>query len=217
MYSQKSSIKVFTIKLPECYIVLYAGILLIFIFSAKPSLADNLSGDDRHESDSRIGLSAVYSPNSFSAWGKIRNSTAYTLKGQFWFSDFQFRNLHARVGSEIIFTQFLSYPINGIDGPRDERFGFGLVPAKFLVPFGSSAVKPFGFFSAGILFLNDKLPAGDGATLNYLLNLGAGLEISISKNTSLQIGYHLQHLSNANSAGQNPGIDFHNFFFTIVL
>ena len=201
-------------KLPGYSSRLSAGFLLICIFSVRPCFADSLSGN---EDGIRIGLSAVYSPTSFAAWGKIRNSQSYTIKGQLWFSEFQAKNLNAKFGSEVIITQHLNYPLNGIDGPRDERLGFGLIPAKFLIPFGSSAVKPFGFFSAGLLFLNDKLPAGDGATLNYLLNLGTGLEFSISKNTSLHIGYNLQHLSNGNSAGQNPGIDFHNFFFTIVL
>lgn len=204
-------------KLPGYPSLLSAGLLLICIFSVQPCFADSIPGNDENEGGSRIGLSAVYSPNSFAAWGKIRNSQSYSLKGQVWFSEFQIRNLNARFGSEIIITQHLNYPLNGIDGPRDERLGFGLIPAKLLVPIGSSTVKPFGFFSAGLLFLNDRLPAGDGASLNYLLNLGAGIEISISQTTSLQIGYNLQHMSNGNSARQNPGIDYHNFFFTIVL
>jgi hypothetical protein len=206
----------FITKKPEYTSLLPAVFLLICLF-VQPCFANSFAGSDENEEKTRVGLSAVYSPTSFAAWGKIRNSQSYTLKGQFWFSEFRLRNFNARFGSELIITQHLNYPLNGIDGPRDERIGFGLIPAKILVPFGSSAVKPFGFFSAGMLFLNDKLPAGDGASLNYLINLGAGLEFSISQKTSLQIGYHLQHLSNGNSAGQNPGIDFHNFFFTIVL
>lgn len=192
--------------------ILFAGFL-----SADLVFAQNQAPNNSNDNSSRIGLSAVYSPNSFAVWGKIRNSQSYSIKGQIWYSEFQNGNLNARFGSEIIITQHLNYPLNGIDGPRDERLGFGLIPANILIPFGSSSIKPFGFFSAGLLFLNEKLPAGDGATLNYLLNLGTGLEFSISKNTNLQIGYSLQHLSNANSAGQNPGIDSHNFFFTVVL
>jgi len=204
-------------KQPGKSLLLSAGALLICIFFVQPCFANSISGSDENEGSSGIGLSAVYSPKSFAAWGKIRNSQSYTLKGQFWFSEFKLRNMNARLGSEIILTQHLTYPINGIDGPREERLGFGVIPAKLLVPVGSSAIKPFGFFSAGMLFLNDKLPSGDGASLNYLLNLGGGFEFSISRITSLQIGYHLQHLSNGNSASKNPGIDFHNFFFTIVL
>lgn len=197
------------------------SLLLAFIFiiivTIQPASAQTPKDVNIDTNSSRIGLSAVYSPNSFAAWGKIRNSTSFTLKGQIWFTQFKFKNFNARFGSEIILTQHLNYPLNGIDGPRDQRLGYGFIPAKILIPIGSSSVKPFGFFSAGLLFLNEKLPAGDGASLNYLLNLGTGLEFRVSKSVNLQVGYSIQHLSNANSAGQNPGIDYHNLFFTIVL
>lgn len=192
--------------------------ILFTFFTILPSLvfAQESYPDTDKKSGTTIGLSAVYSPNSFEAWGKIQNSRSYSLKGQFWFSEFQFRNFNARLGSEVIITQHLKYPINGIDGPRDQRLGFGLIPLNVLVPFGNSRVKPFTFFSAGLLFLNDKLPAGDGASMNYLLNLGTGIEFQTTNRTVLQIGYNLQHLSNANSALLNPGIDYHNFFFTLI-
>ncbi|CAN5126579.1 hypothetical protein BH23BAC3_BH23BAC3_21930 [soil metagenome] len=209
--------KYFGIINHQITIHLFAVLLIGGFASVEYGIAQNQSQDNSSEKSSRIGLSAVYSPTSFAVWGKIRKSQSYSIKAQLWYSEFQYRNLNARLGSELIITQHLNYPLNGIDGPRDERLGFGLIPAKILIPFGSTSIKPFGFFSAGLLFLNEKLPAGDGSSLNYLLNLGTGLEFSISKNTNLQIGYSLQHLSNGNSAGQNPGIDYHNFFFSVVL
>jgi len=196
---------------------LFTVLLIGGFASVEYGIAQDQSLNNSSDKGSGIGLSAVYSPSSFAVWGKIRNSQSYSIKAQLWYSQFQFRNLNARLGSELIITQHLTYPINGTDGPRDKRLGFGLIPAKILIPFGSSSIKPFGFFSAGILFLNEKLPAVDGSSLNFLLNLGTGLEFSISKNTNLQIGYSLQHLSNGNSADQNPGIDSHNFFFSVVL
>lgn len=196
---------------------LFVLILFTGITFAENVNAQNQSQGDISGNSTRIGISAVYSPSSFALWGKIRNSQSFSFKGQIWYSEIQYRKLNARVGSELIISQYLNYPLDGIDGPRDTRLGFGLIPAKLLIPFGSSPIKPFTFFSSGILFLNEKLPAGDGASLNYLLNLGAGIEFTISKKTSLQIGYNLQHLSNGNSAVQNPGIDSHNFFFTVAL
>ncbi len=192
-------------------------LILILVALVPVSIAAQESDSDSvNQSGTTIGLSAVYSPNSFEAWGKIQNSRSFSLKGQFWFSEFQFENFSARLGSEIIITQHLKYPVNGIDGPRDQRLGFGIIPLNVLTPIGSGKVKPFTFFSAGLLFLNDKLPAGDGASMNYLLNLGTGIEFQTTSRTVLQIGYNLQHLSNANSALLNPGIDYHNFFFTLI-
>lgn len=192
-------------------------LILILVALVPVSIAAQESDSESvNQSGTTIGLSAVYSPNSFEAWGKIQNSRSFSLKGQFWFSEFQFENFSARLGSEIIITQHLKYPVNGIDGPRDQRLGFGIIPLNVLTPIGSGKVKPFTFFSAGLLFLNDKLPAGDGASMNYLLNLGTGIEFQTTSRTVLQIGYNLQHLSNANSALLNPGIDYHNFFFTLI-
>lgn len=192
-------------------------LILILVALVPVSIAAQESDSDSvNQSGTTIGLSAVYSPNSFEAWGKIQNSRSFSLKGQFWFSEFQFENFSARLGSEIIITQHLKYPVNGIDGPRDQRLGFGIIPLNVLTPIGNGKVKPFTFFSAGLLFLNDKLPAGDGASMNYLLNLGTGIEFQTTSRTVLQIGYNLQHLSNANSALLNPGIDYHNFFFTLI-
>lgn len=191
----------------------------VILFALLPNsiFAQDSSSNLENQSGTTIGLSAVYSPNSFEAWGKIQNSRSFSLKGQFWYSEFQYENFTVRLGSEIIITQHLKYPVNGIDGPRDQRLGFGIIPANVLLPIGNGKVKPFTFFSAGLLFLNDKLPAGDGASMNYLLNLGTGIEFKTSSQTGLQIGYNLQHLSNANSALLNPGIDYHNFFFTLIL
>ncbi|REL37601.1 hypothetical protein DYD21_07385 [Rhodohalobacter sp. SW132] len=197
-----------------------ALILVFLLLGCGSSLlyaqSETISDTADHNS-SKIGVSAVYSPNSFAAWGKIKNSQSYSIKGQVWFTEYEFRNFRTRFGSEIIITQHLEYPLNGIDGPRDQRLGFGLIPVKFMIPMGTSTVRPITFFSAGLLFLNEKLPAADGASLNYLLNLGTGLEITLTERLDVQIGYSLQHLSNANSAGVNPGIDYHNFFFTVVL
>jgi len=197
----------------------FSFLFLLTAFTVSSVTAQNSSNLTTEEQNSvpKFGISAVYAPNSFAGWGKIRNSQSFSIKGQFWFKELDFRYFKSRLGSEIILTQRLDYPLNGIDGPRDQRLGFGLIPAKLLVPMGSSAVRPISFFSAGLLFLNEKLPAGDGASLNYLLNAGMGFEIELSERFQVQLGYSLQHLSNGNTAGVNPGIDYHTFFFTVVL
>jgi hypothetical protein len=64
---------------------------------------------------------------------------------------------------------------------------------------------------------NEKLPEGDGASLIYLLNIGAGFEFPFFQNSKIQLGYSIQHMSNANTGEQNPGIDSHMLFMTILL
>ena len=202
----------------KALIFIWASIVLqIVIGISNPAYASDPI-DSTKKSDLRFGLSAIYSPYSFAAWGKIRNSRSFSLRGQVWHSSISYGTLQARLGSELILTHHLRYPINGDYGPEDYRFGIGVVPVSLLLPFSESrTINPFTFVSAGGILLNDKLPKGNGASINYLINLGAGIELTMFRDTDIQFGYTLQHMSNANTGQENPGIDSHMFFFTIVI
>jgi len=196
-------------------LILYTTLALMLAASAQNLYAQeqsSLSVDNQL----KLGASIVYSPDSFAAWGKIKNSRAISFRGQVWHTKMQLGRFTPRFGSELIITHRLHYPVNGINGPRDIRTGFGLVPLKMLVPFSDSGFVPFMTFSAGGIFLNDKLPAGDGASLNYLLNISTGFEIPVGNRLDLQVGYGIQHMSNGNSGTLNPGIDSHSIFFTFI-
>lgn len=197
-----------------CYLLITVILFILNVRLGFSQSADSLTTENYLE----IGISTLYSPSSFAAWGKIENSSAISIRGQFWHSRISWKNLNARLGSELILTQRLNYPVNGIDGPRDQRTGFGIVPLNILLPITHrSNIRPFTFFSAGGIFLNEKLPVGSGASLNYLLNVGAGLELPFIDNSNIQFGYSIQHMSNANTGQVNPGIDSHMFFLTILL
>lgn len=201
------------------HVVLIFAALLTFSIIAFPqqSLASDPIGLTA-ETDLRIGIATIYSPDSFAAWGKIENSNSFSLRGQFWHSKISYGKFNARLGSELILTHRLNYPINGINGPEDSRIGIGFIPINILLPVAESKpVNPFAFFSAGGIFLNEKLPLVDGASINYLLNLGAGIELPLFSDADVQIGYSIQHMSNANTGEQNPGIDSHMFFISIIL
>lgn len=192
-------------------------ILLALIGLPNPVNASD-PADSTKKAGLRFGVSAIYSPNSFAAWGKIRNSRSFSLTGQVWHSNVSYGTFQARLGTEIILTHHLHYPINGDNGPEDYRFGIGVVPLKLLLPFSESRpINPFTFVSAGGIFLNDKFPKGNGASINYLFNLGAGFELTMFRKTDIQFGYTMQHMSNANTGQENPGIDSHMFFFSILI
>lgn len=170
------------------------------------------------ETDLKIGITTIYSPDSFAAWGKIKNSSSFSLRGQVWHTRISYNRFNVRLGSELILTHRLIYPLNGVSGPEDARTGIGIIPLNIMMPITTSKkIKPFTFFSAGGIFLNDKLPDISGASLNYLLNIGAGLELPFIQNSRIQLGYSIQHMSNANTGEQNPGIDSHMFFMTVLL
>lgn len=192
-------------------------VLQILVGISNPAHASDTI-DSTKVSDLRFGISAIYSPNSFVAWGKIKNSRFFSLRGQVWHTRISYGTFQARLGSEIILTHHLQYPINGDNGPEDYRFGIGVIPINLLLPFSEyRPINPFTFVSAGGIFLNDKLPKGNGASINYLINFGAGIELTMFRKTDIQFGYNLQHMSNANTGQENPGIDSHMFFFSFVI
>lgn len=169
------------------------------------------------ETDLNVGITTIYSPNSFSAWGKIENSSAFSIRGQIWHSRVSYKNIHAKLGAELILTHRLNYPVNGKNGAEDQRTGFGIIPLNLMVPITTStAIQPFTFLSAGGIFLNDKLPVAEGASFNYLLNIGGGIELPFIQDSKIQLGYSIQHMSNANTGAQNPGIDSHMIFMTFL-
>lgn len=204
--------------LRKALIFIWVSILLqIFIVILYPAHASDPL-DTTKKSDLRFGISAIYSPDSFEALGKIRNSRSFSLRGQVWHSRVSIGAFQARLGSELILSHHLHYPINGDNGPEDYRFGIGVVPVNIFVPFSESKhINPFTFVSAGGILLNDKLPKASGASINYLINLGAGIELTMFRNTDIQFGYILQHMSNANTGIENPGIDSHMFFISFVI
>lgn len=196
--------------------------LLFLLLVATPAHGTD-SGSNEGEgrltsvSDFKIGITTIYSPDSFYAWGKIRNSSSFSVRGQIWHSSIRYNKLTARIGTELILTHRLSFPIDGYNGPRDIRTGFGVIPVSLMMPIQmTSNVTPFALVSAGGIFLNDKLPESSGASLNYLVNIGLGLEFKATDRLDLQVGYSIQHMSNANTGNENPGIDSHMFFLTFL-
>lgn len=192
-------------------------LVICFFFTPESPLLAQSSEKSAFEHDIRTGISFNYSPHSFKAWGTIKNSKMAFFNGQIWHTSINLDNFKARVASELILTHWVRYPLNGIDGPTDQRIGFGIVPFHIIIPFlDNSTFTPFFSTSIGLLFLNDRLPAIDGSTLNYKLSSGLGFELPIGSDRKIQLGYRLQHISNGNSTVENPGIDSHVFFANLV-
>jgi len=138
------------------------------------------------------------------------------INGQVWHTSINLRNISARVGSELIFTHWVQYPEDGLEGANDQRIGIGIVPIHIVLPFSERSVSPFTSASFGVLIFNDRLPAVKGAALNYKLSVGMGIEIPVGSDHRVQVGYRIQHISNGNSSTENPGIDSHVFFANLL-
>lgn len=196
--------------------VAHLSLLLSVILIPYSAFAQNSSDDYKIEHYAQTGISLSYSPHSFKAWGSIQNAKMALLKGQLWHTKINMGGLETRWGSELILANWINYPLDGIGGPSDDRWGFGLIPVHLLIPITDDYIEPFAAFSAGAIYLNDRLPAYDGASINYILDAGVGLNIPLPVNRTIQFGYKYQHISNGNSRSENPGIDSHVFFLNLL-
>ena len=89
-------------------------------------------------------------------------------------------------------------------------YGLGASPlgveARFLT---TRKVQPFVGFQGGFLYFNRNVLAQQAAQFNFTLDGRAGVRIPIQGEKSISVSYMFQHMSNAYSAVDNPGLDCH--------
>ncbi len=163
-----------------------------------------------------LGISLNYSPKSFQFLGKMQNTEQIYLSAIYNFTELQMGSLNMHLGSQLIFAGQIEFPIDGLDGPRETRTGFGLIPINLQIPLFESKRPVFVTSSAGFIITDVSFPNALGTRFNYILDLGIGYQFYQAQNHSLQAGYKLSHLSNGNSSIENPGIDAHMFFIKVL-
>lgn len=68
-------------------------------------------------------------------------------------------------------------------------------------------LQPTFSSSAGYVFSSQPVPVSNAGSFNFCFDFGGGLEWYQSQRRSIRLEYQVQHLSNANTADSNPGID----------
>ena len=103
--------------------------------------------------------------------------------------------------------------------PPDPHSAQEPVYAIGLAPFGLKLAlaflgehQVFGSGAVGGLWSTRPIPIPSARDFNVTLEWGGGVDIAVSKQHSLQVGYKFHHLSNAYTAITNPGLDGHVFF-----
>lgn len=194
---------------------IYFCLVAIFISLQNITFAQSIDSflEDFTPFSPSLTVSASYSPISFEAWGTIQNAQMLFLSSNFHHHQIRNGSFNVDISSGIIFAGWLRYPFDGIDGPRENRYGLGFVPLDLSIPILSGDSYPFFTTSFGFMVMNRSFPNELGATLNYLLDAGLGYRYRLNENNSIEFGYKLHHLSNGNTSIENPGIDSHMIFF----
>lgn len=163
-------------------------------------------------SDRQLFVSSVFVARPFLRWGRL--SASYfgevmpvvvatrvpRLRGS-WF--------HNRAPND---STYYVFP-NG-DGPD---LGAGIAPVGLRVAFQlSPRVSAFAEGNGGGVAFTRAMPKPEARSLNFLGSAGAGLRFGSRERRSFIIGYRFTHLSNANTAAENPGFNAHVFYLGIT-
>src|SRR5947208_12649921 len=91
---------------------------------------------------------------------------------------------------------------------RKSVYGWGAAPIGLKFNFRRNRrVQPFGQATGGFLYFNEQVPLAGAARFNFTFDFSGGVQIVNSNRRSFTIGYKYQHISNANRATFNPGVD----------
>lgn len=93
-------------------------------------------------------------------------------------------------------------------GGRQWTFGEGFSPVGFIFNFlPHDRIQPVVSLLGGYMFSTKPIPISTAKSANFTFEFGAGFEFYRTATRSVRVEYRLQHLSNADTAVQNPGID----------
>ena len=99
--------------------------------------------------------------------------------------------------------------------PALRRYGATITPVLYRWNFmkqEASRVSPWAQLGGGLLWTNHKFPivpltTENTSVINFTLQVGAGVNISIKRNRSLDFAVKAVHISNASLGDNNPGLN----------
>jgi hypothetical protein len=112
---------------------------------------------------------------------------------------------------------------NGATGTQLVETGRSPVKGVGISPIGIQFYTlPVGFArffaggSAGGMWFARQMPVADARRFNFALQVGGGVELLSHRGGVLLLGYKFHHLSNANTAPANPGLDGHVVYMGLM-
>ncbi len=97
-----------------------------------------------------------------------------------------------------------------VAAPRHAVYGFAVTPVGMIAEFARARrLHPFMEFMGGIIASTEPIPirAANATGLNFIIDVGGGLEWRVRQRAAVRFGYKLVHISNAGTTSFNPGVD----------
>jgi opacity protein-like surface antigen len=165
-----------------------------------------------------LGFWGGYSPDNPTAIGTTTARPFFELNGQYARVLTAGHSWALKYMVELVPVALISQPrqnAQGVDVPSSRRtiYGGGTSPIGLQVNFRRRhPLQPYLNGTAGMLYFTEQVPVSNSSQFNFAVSWGAGVQIWYRKNQSVSIGYKFHHISNANSASRNPGVDSNLFY-----
>ncbi len=94
--------------------------------------------------------------------------------------------------------------------PPGSAFGFGVAPLGVVRRFARDRrASPFVAVNGGALVFDRRVPTTKASRFNFTASAELGLRIGPPDESALTVSYRFHHISNAGTAGENPGLASH--------
>jgi hypothetical protein len=164
-----------------------------------------------------VGFWGGYSPGSMIGIGKVHDRKFFELNGQYAVTIWTRRRMAVKWVAEVVPVALLNEPTeyylnahpltSGVRAGATTYAG-GITPLGMQVNFcNRHRVQPYVDAHGGILYFTRQEPVPNSSQFNFAFNFGTGVQVFTGKRSSLLLGYKYHHISNNETAPQNPGID----------
>jgi Lipid A 3-O-deacylase (PagL) len=102
-------------------------------------------------------------------------------------------------------------------GSNEPTYGSGLLPfgVKFYA-FNGARARFFASAATGLMVFSRDMPVTRSRRLNFTAEYGGGAEITTMGGGAVVVGWKFQHMSNAYTAPENPGLDLNMFYLGVL-
>jgi hypothetical protein len=169
------------------------------------------------QGDQEVGFWAAYSPDSMVGIGQVLDRKFFELDGQYAVTMLASRRVAWKWVSEVVPVALLNEPTEYYFNTKHQftnsragatTYGGGITPLGMQVNFWNGhRVQPFFDAHGGMLYFARQEPVPNSSQYNFTFSFGTGVQVFAGKRSSLLLGYKYHHISNADSAPQNPGVD----------
>jgi len=164
-----------------------------------------------------VGVWGGYSPNSMIGIGQTNDRSFFELNGKYTVTLLAGHKMAVKWVSEVVPVALLNEPteyyFNSKHVVTSHRAGAttyagGVTPLGMQVNFWNGhRVQPFFDAHGGMLYFTRQEPVPNSSQFNFTFNFGAGVQLFTGKRSSMLLGYKYHHISNNETAPENPGID----------